>query len=263
MKLISLNIWGGKVYEPLIKFVKESAPSTDIFYFQEVFFSKSGIKESHGTRVNILEDLAAVLPDFRSFVAPTASGYDNAGPVDFDITEAKVVFLKKNPAYLATADGNVFTSGNYRRLSRNEKMENVPTNFQYLRLSANGKKFAILNVHGVSRPGDKLDTSERLAQSQKIVDFLRGEDGAKIICGDFNLLPQTKSIAMIENAGMINLIKKFNIELTRSRLSPFFGKPDFQKFADYAFVSRDVNVINFTVPDIPVSDHLPLVLEFS
>ena len=62
---------------------------------------------------------------------------------------------------------------------------------------------------------------------------------------------------------MINLIKKFAIERTRSCLSPWFGSPDFQEFADYTFVSPDVNVLSFTVPDIEVSDHLPLVLEFS
>ena len=41
------------------------------------------------------------------------------------------------------------------------------------------------------------------------------------------------------------------------------GKPDFQKFADYVFVSPDVNVESFSVPDIDISDHMPLVLEFS
>ena len=38
---------------------------------------------------------------------------------------------------------------------------------------------------------------------------------------------------------------------------------DPQYFADYAFVSPGVNVTSFAVPVLPVSDHLPFVLEFS
>jgi hypothetical protein len=273
MKLISLNIWGGKAYEPLMKFIKDNAGDTDIFCFQEAFRSSADIIESNGMRANILADIAAALPNFRSFLAPIGSGYDNEGPVDFDITEAQATFIKNGVDCKALTDGSVFVLGKYRRLGKDETIENVPTNFQYVRLSSGGKEFTILNVHGTAYPGHKLDTPERLAQSQKIIEFLRGEDGSpryssggaggKIVCGDFNLLPETKSIAMIEGAGMTNLIKKFAIERTRSSSSPWYGKPDFQKFADYAFVSAEVNVINFSVPDTAASDHLPLVLEFS
>ena len=39
----------------------------------------------------------------------------------------------------------------------------------------------------------------------------------------------------------------------------FYGE---QKFADYVFVSKDVKVKNFEVPNIEISDHLPLILDF-
>ena len=264
MKLISLNIWGGRAYEPLMEYVKGTAGDSDIFCFQEVFFSPgTEIVESRNVRINILADLEAALPDFRPLVAPVGNGYDTTGPVDFDIIESQAMFIKNNADWDIESDGSIFTSGKYRRLGAHEAITDVPNNFQYARLSFHSKKLTIVNEHGTAYPGNKLDTPERLTQSQKIAEFLRGEDSAKILCGDFNLLPETKSIAMIEEIGMINLINKFKIELTRSKLSPFFGKPGFQKFADYAFVSPDVNVLNFTVPDVAVSDHLPLVLEFS
>ena len=38
------------------------------------------------------------------------------------------------------------------------------------------------------------------------------------------------------------------------------GKYGFQEFADYAFVSPGIRVVDFVVPDLPVSDHLPLIL---
>jgi len=238
MKLISLNIWGGGAYEPLIKFIKDNAGDTDVFCFQEVFFSSAMIVESRGVRLNILADIAAALPGFHCLIAPIGSGYDTSGPIDIDVSEEE-------------------------RLQKNKTIDDIPCNFQYVCFRAENKAFTICNMHGVANPGDKKDNDERLEQSNKVINFLAGKKGAKILCGDFNLLPETKSIAMIEEAGMINLIKKFAIECTRSRLSPWFGSPDFQEFADYTFVSPDVNVLNFTVPDVEVSDHLPLVLEFS
>ena len=37
MKLLTLNTWGGKVHEPLLKFIEQRAEDTDIFCLQEVF----------------------------------------------------------------------------------------------------------------------------------------------------------------------------------------------------------------------------------
>ena len=37
MKLLTLNVWGGKIYEPLIKFIKQAAVDTDIFVFKSYF----------------------------------------------------------------------------------------------------------------------------------------------------------------------------------------------------------------------------------
>ncbi len=44
MKIITLNIWGGKVFEPLMNFFKEHAEDTDIFCLQEVFNNPPHIK---------------------------------------------------------------------------------------------------------------------------------------------------------------------------------------------------------------------------
>lgn len=265
MKLISLNIWGGRIYEPLIKYIKDNAGDTDIFCFQETFLSMDGSAESRGSRVDILNRLTYVLPDFGSFFAPEGSGADNAGPVNLEIEIGQAIFPKKSSVPRIDSEGVVFVGRDKekKKLASHETVEDIPSNFQYLRFEAGGKNFTVCNIHGIAFPGNKLDTPERLKQSQIITDFLNGEKGAKILCGDFNLLPETESIKIIEGAGMFNLVKKFEIECTRSRLSPWFGRPGFQRFADYAFVSPEVNVLNFSVPDVAVSDHLPMVLEFS
>lgn len=121
----------------------------------------------------------------------------------------------------------------------------------------NGKKVLIVNVHLTHRPEGKSDSEKRFKQSKIIIDFLGMFDCPKILVGDFNLLPDTESIAMIERAGMRNLIKEYNVTSTRTEL---YKKP--LQFADYIFVSPEINVREFKVlPDV-VSDHAPLYLDF-
>jgi endonuclease/exonuclease/phosphatase family metal-dependent hydrolase len=60
-----------------------------------------------------------------------------------------------------------------------------------------------------------------------------------------------------EKLGCIDLIKKYGITSTRTSL---YLKPI--KFADYVFVSKGIDVIDFKVLPDEVSDHAPLLLDF-
>ena len=142
--------------------------------------------------------------------------------------------------------------------------ENGMNFVQDVEMGLNGDKLYIVNIHGKARPGHKLDTPTRLRQSKVIINFFKDKHGPKIIGGDFNLLPETKSVQMFEEAGYKNLIKDYKIKTTRNMLAWGTLKKSEEKqyFADYVFTSFDVKVKNFEVHDIEISDHLPLILSF-
>ncbi len=267
MKLIALNIWLGKAYEPLMGFLKEHSPQTDIFCLQEVLSISADVAlrrgrgaEHRGHHTNIFSDLASLLTDFHGYYAPAFDTFAFEGmPMHFNLSIGQAMFVRKS--YTVNSAGSVFI---YRSsTAAGESMKPWPANFQYARLKIGQKHFTIANLHGTAYPGTKLDTADRIEQSRRVVKFLREERGAKILCGDFNLLPETKSIQMIEEARMTNLITTYHIATTRSTFSPYYGKEGFQRFADYVLVSPEVNVKRFSVPDVAISDHLPMVLEFS
>lgn len=81
--------------------------------------------------------------------------------------------------------------------------------------------------------------------------------GRKILCGDFNLDISTESVRMLEQE-MINLVREFKINSTRSALAPL-GKG---RFADYIFASDKIKINKFNVLNDVVSDHLPLYVDF-
>jgi endonuclease/exonuclease/phosphatase family metal-dependent hydrolase len=124
-------------------------------------------------------------------------------------------------------------------------------------LRIGGRIVKVGNFHGLPLPGDKLDTPARLLQSMKLLETAHDVD---VLCGDFNLGPQTTSVAMLEEHWR-NLIREFAVPTTRSRLNPYRGTPQEQCFADYAFVSDLIVADRFSALDAQVSDHLGLLLE--
>jgi endonuclease/exonuclease/phosphatase family metal-dependent hydrolase len=79
-----------------------------------------------------------------------------------------------------------------------------------------------------------------------------------VLCGDFNLLPESESLLMLEQYGLRNLIREFGITSTRTSLYPKEGR-----FADYAFISEGIQLKSFEVLPDEVSDHAPLLIEIA
>ena len=261
MKLITLNIWGGQVYKPLIRFLKKYSKEIDIFCFQEVFKSDRNIFHND-IRTNVYLDIAKVLNDYNGYFSPIFERYDTKQEVDFELFFGQATFVKKTINVLSS--GDVFVYGTYGQEKVKPKRHHeefgeffdFPRNLHYLEIEKDKKERLIANVHGFWVPESKEDTPERLEQSDKILKFLNSYKFGKILCGDFNLNPATKSMLMLEK-GMVNLIKKYNIQSTRSNLHT---RKD--KLADYILVSKDIQVLDFKVMKDQVSDHLPLFLEF-
>lgn len=260
MKLISLNTWGGKIFDDLIAFVKEQSKDTDFFFFQEVFHSSES-RISNGSKTDLYENLKKALPDFVSFYAPTFTGYDTEERVDFDLSFGQATFVNKKIDLISEETYFVHGDFDYKppvKLEGVKDAMDLPRNIHCLKIKVNGKEILLGNFHGYWIPGPKIDTPESMAQSESIRKIYDSFKGPKIIAGDFNLRPDTKSMQMFEDE-MKNLIKEFKIKGTRS----IHYKKTQDTFADYVLVSKEINVKNFEVPDLPISDHLPMILEFS
>ena len=74
MKLITLNIWEGEIYQPLVDFFNRHKNETDIFCFQEMFKSEKGIRNLSSEKIITFNNLKEILPDFngyfKDYIAP-------------------------------------------------------------------------------------------------------------------------------------------------------------------------------------------------
>ena len=129
-------------------------------------------------------------------------------------------------------------------------------NLQWVKIKVEGKDVTVVNVHGLWNGKGKSDTPDRLDQSRRIKEFMDQVATPKILCGDFNLRPDTESLGMIKE-GMNDLVYMHNVSSTRTSL---YGKEE--KFADYIFTSPEIKINEFKVLPHEVSDHSPLYLDF-
>ncbi len=68
MKLITLNLWGGVVYEPLIEFIKTHSSEIDIFCFQEMLFGDSPkLTPVAKARENLFYEISLLLSEFVAY----------------------------------------------------------------------------------------------------------------------------------------------------------------------------------------------------
>jgi len=234
MKIIFLNVWNGKQERELEEFLKNEIRTTDIFCFQEtgdVFREKFGALFEDFTDVNeyrvgfkegdIMEDYALT-----TYVKK---------PIE--VISSDVLFCEPQ------TDGNAYGMG-----------IDVAVNIM-------GASLHIFNYHGISRPKSKLDTNERLAQSEKIAAHYEKVSGPKILGGDYNFLPSTQSYKTIKGDTYRELVMDSGIPTTRNEL--YWDRRGLDhKYSDYCFISPEIEIDSFEVPQIKVSDHLPLILDF-
>ena len=162
MKLISLNLWGGKLFQPLMDFISVHASDTDLFCFQEVFDTNTKLSESAGFRLNLYKEISKILPKhtgcFASVLENYIAGSFQPNFVDFNLSWGISIFASKK--LNITSSGDFFVFG--KRGDFNPKdLNTLPRNTQYVTFINEGKQFTVCNLHGIWVKGTKEDTPSR------------------------------------------------------------------------------------------------------
>lgn len=264
MKVTYLNTWGARKLENYIRFLQERKSDQDIFCFQEVCDVNEEKYSPTGGVLHQRTITKDILSEFTDFHAVRQRDWND--PEDFKetIPWGNDIFVHKNNPVFEYREK--FVIGHQNSASNLEtvyKIGGLPVVLQAVQTIYNNKKLWILNIHGYHAGSGigKHDTEERIRQSQGIIECLKQLDGDIILGGDFNLDPDTESIKMLEDFGLRNLIKEYNVPSTRTS---FYSEEKRKRwpFADYVFVSKDVNVKSFIVDtNSLVSDHAPMFLE--
>ncbi|MEO5928064.1 MAG: endonuclease/exonuclease/phosphatase family protein [Patescibacteria group bacterium] len=251
LNIISLNTWAGMAGSELLLSFFETYRDADIFCLQEV--QNGGIEDSRrvaagrslkGIEVELLEKLKATLPDHVVIFTPQYARYYGVA-----------MFIRKGLRIVSQGDFCVYREPGF--VSTVDIADHARV-LQHATIEMPQGLVTVLNVHAAWQATGKVDTPERLEQSQRIIDFTKTISHPLVLCGDFNLLPETQSIKLLEDAGWENLITTHGITSTRTSL---YKKPE--RYADYIFTKNGVNVHEFRTLPEEVSDHAALFLDCS
>jgi endonuclease/exonuclease/phosphatase family metal-dependent hydrolase len=264
MKIMCLNGWGGKLHAPLTAYLKSEAP--DVLCLQEVIHSPESNKDwltyrdgDHvlPQRANFFRDIAEALPDHMAIFCPAAQGVlwddDREVPSQWGLA----TFVRKSLPIIGQAQGFVhkdFSPHGYGDHPRSRNAHAIRIH-DYQR----DRTISIAHMHGLRDLNGKIDTPERKAQAHRFADLVCGvaaPDDALIVCGDFNVEPDSETLAILAGCGLSELVTARGFDGTRTS---HYKKPG--RFADYMLVNKQVEVLGFDVVTEPeVSDHCPLVL---
>lgn len=245
MKIISLNLFeGGILWDNIQAFLlRENA---DILCLQEAFNGD----EQQPLQYQTVRRLQALLPDF--FFSYSPAFYEIRPDGQGDVGN---IICSRFPL---DQEKTVFVHGEYQKLVRpkdEHSFVHYPRSLQYARTQIGTQWLHVFNIHGIWG-FDGEDSPERLRMSEIIVNEINQKQPA-VLMGDFNLLPNTQTIANIEQ----HLVNVFKDELTTTFNMRHKTNPGYAiSVVDMFFASPDIRITSHVCPDDDLSDHKPLVV---
>jgi endonuclease/exonuclease/phosphatase family metal-dependent hydrolase len=267
LKLLSLNCWAGRLFPSIRDYILSE--NADVICLQEVLRSDTTeaqwvtYRDGHleyQQRANLFKDMRAALPDHDAFFCTSMRGELSADTRPIWAEFGLATFVRRGLPVLGQAMD--FIHGQYRHDGWGPHPR--PRNAHVVRIydPGAGQPVTIAHLHGLRGEDGKHDTPERLAQAHALVALINRiwrPNEKLIVCGDFNLMPESVTFDMFHSLGLTDLVTANAVTSTRTS---YYSKPE--RYADYIVVSPQVDVSSFEVIREPeVSDHCPLLLEFT
>ncbi len=243
MKLVQLNMWwGGKLEGNILQFIKEESP--DILCLQEACstdMNDSGfLLPIEKIQATCDFPYAIFAPSFTMQIMRGQVSFGNAILSKLPITDSHYFFTHLD--HIDNFDFNHHDDYNVR-------------NLLHCSIKTKSGSLDVLTHHGYHIHEHKNGTNETDEQMRQVHDYLSQLAGPKILTGDFNLAPHSKSLEII-NKSLTNLSIKHKLKTTRNQLTHK------QEVCDYIFVNDEIKVSHFEASNEIISDHQALLMEF-
>lgn len=240
MKILQLNIWGGKLGKQIIDLIEREKP--DVVCLQEAI-----VLPHEGTLLfTQFADIQSETKFEHSYFSPAFGFTMMNHRADFGNA------VMSHTPFVNTK--TVFTGGDYNPTIDLVDGDFNMRNLQHVIIDNGGKKINILNHHGHHIRQHKMGDAETLRQCEMIVEYISKLEGGVVLTGDFNLAPESESLGKL-NVILTNHAMESGVTTTRT---PLTHKTE---VCDYIFTSKELKTAGFKVlPDL-VSDHAALVIE--
>lgn len=246
IKVVSLNIWdGGRALDDAIAFIKQEDP--DILGLQEVYDGTDSSWEQRFRTMSILrEKLDYPYHDYAAEFIEDLDGrripQGNAVFSRFRIKDHQATF------FIRPREEHF--------LDRPENWGSISHNLQHLVLETSVGDIDYINFHGPKDNDGDNDSEYRQKTVNALLKEIEGRSRV-IITGDTNARPTNASMQRlgekISNVFGTSIATTFNM---KRKDNPGYAT----SVVDMIFVSEVFEVLEKYVPQVDISDHLPLVV---
>jgi endonuclease/exonuclease/phosphatase family metal-dependent hydrolase len=246
IKIISLNIWHGKLLARVVEFLR--AGKADIVLLQEVYNGDIGHHDSqYRTFQTLQKELGYEYSAFgQAYEEKIGSGdlipHGNAIFSRWPIQSSQVILMTES------------TLDYYQEIP--EHWPILPAPLQHAVIDAASVELDVFNIHGVwDLDGDNF-SDRRRQMSDAIFSSIQDKPNV-ILAGDSNAKPTNRAMKNLETV----LRPVFGAEIKTSFNMRRKDNPGYATAAvDVMYVSPNIEIASKEVPDVDVSDHLPLVV---
>ncbi|MDO8487003.1 MAG: endonuclease/exonuclease/phosphatase family protein [Candidatus Curtissbacteria bacterium] len=250
LKFLQVNIFRGKFLGSLLDFIEKVDP--DIITMQEVSCGE----------INLYEDKKADL--FELIKGKT--GYDGVFHSDTSLSGSPFsrfgngVFSKwpiNSSAVVPLATYGSLTLDEFNN-NKGDVWARLSRHMLDAEIEIEGKAVHAISIHG-RRIAPPLDDPENIRQAHVMANHLKSfGDKPFIVGGDFNMPPGTEVIKIVSSVAS-NLMADCGVKQTLNPQEHELGEKGY--LVDFIFTSKHFKKISLEVPQVTVSDHLPVVAE--
>ncbi|MEM1312486.1 MAG: endonuclease/exonuclease/phosphatase family protein [Patescibacteria group bacterium] len=266
MKIIQLNVWHFKYLQEIIEFLKTEKPN--VVNLQEVSSGRFNYCDSF---IEQPFELLKKELKLNGVFAPFSGLKSNEGKVslsgnafltDLEIVDSGVFFEPTLPNYTEyTEDHDLIKTTIQNDKSKYYNVFEEPKNFLWSVLkNKDGIYFRNIVSHFTVSYGCE-ETLQTIQQTRTLLNFLNNvKDIPVIFAGDLNIHDKSASVALLSQH--LDLVNKDTSNSLNKVVHPIFSNiPDLQGLrVDYIF-QKGFRCKTYHVPEITVSDHLPVVAE--
>jgi endonuclease/exonuclease/phosphatase family metal-dependent hydrolase len=263
VRIVSANVWGGALADDLLKWLPGCG--AHILCLQEVTRTPgltgwtrfTDGERSLPQRAALLNDVRARLPEHQAIFLTSDSGpvHDDTGRTyrqDFGLAtlvgeDLPIVGVDSAFVHGQFTDHVEWPAGDRPRIAL--AVQTIDR--------AVGRSVWAVQVHGLRDPSGKVDTPARRRQAGRLAELvrrIRGPLDLVVVCGDFNLLPDSETFSILAEAGLTDLVGTADTRTSHYRKAV--------RHASYMLISEIAAVKQFEILDKPeVSDHRALILD--
>ena len=251
LKIMQINVWQGRLLEPLLTFIREEAP--DVIFAQEIYsYPELVDPRSPWSCFNTLELIAEQNQLNHTYFSPASIfpmfgrhlSYGNAILSKFDFEHTSTHYT--NGSEPLQIDQPHYFDGNTVR------------SFQHAVIRTGNTKLNLINHHGhwVKHPhGDGVSANSLL----KIAGYIKQLDAPIIAGGDLNVAPD--SFAVVAFKKVVNLRDLVGGTDAVTTLSQAHRVQNV--ISDYILTSPDLDIHRVEVSDKLISDHKAVIAEIN